>query len=191
MIKWLCKSIHIVCSKYSCIILVYFGSEVRIRPSADTSSMVIIPRPDRKIPTKVIHGWRAYINSINPVAFQIWQHPTNGEMFELVYQYKYQPNKTGFCEITLPIHERTQLEANGVIGIASYSRSPIPFSEYTCGKKYLKPRMVDEVNGTLGTLEQFSRELKECRSYSLQVSFACNFTIFNTCSLRETFMLLI
>ena len=97
----------------------------------------------------VIHGWRAYIDNINPVAFQIWRPSMDGEMFEFVYQYKYQPNKTGVCEITLPIHERTQLEANGVIGIAIYSRGPIPYSEYDCFHSN-KPRMVDEVIGTLG-----------------------------------------
>ena len=113
------------------------------RVSEDTSDMVIIPKPSKTMPTKVIHGWRAYIDNINPVAFQIWRPSMGAEMFELVYQYKYQPNKTGVCEITLPIHERTQLEANGVIGIAVYSRGPIPFT-YGCfgNDNNDKPRMV-------------------------------------------------
>ena len=154
---------------------------MKTRGSVDTSGMVIIPKPNKKIPTKVIHGWRAYIDNINPVAFQIWRLSMNGAMFELVYHYKYQPNKTGVCEITLPMHERTQLEANGVIGIAVYSRGPIPFT-YGCfdnnndNNNNDKPRVVDRVIDALGSRIQFSRKLRRCRTYSLQVSFAGNFT---------------
>ena len=145
---------------------------MKTRGSVDTSGMVIIPKPNKTIPTKVIHGWRAYIDNINPVAFQIWRPSMGAEMFELVYHYKYQPNKTGFCEITLPINERTQLEAN----IAVYSRGSIPFT-YGClgNDNNDRPRMVYRVIDALGSRIQFSRKLR-CRTYSLQVSLAGNFT---------------